>query len=255
MNEVLVVIPNHNRSVELKRAINSVISQSYYPIFLVIVDDGSSSEYQFKNHELYSKYPTIFNLAQMGAAYSRNIGSRYLDAQYIAFLDSDDEWLPDHVFKAVKAINDNKADFSISWFYNHVNSVDVLPSFKSVPKQEKIDFARLLLGRNKFDARTSTMVFRKSVFDKLLFDEKLGKHQDWDLFLRAINGFKCVVVEEPTVRLYVEKNRKRMSNFYDFRASWIFYKKHANHMSFDLAVYFWVKRIYSALINQIGSNR
>lgn len=107
-----VVLCTFNRAYILERAIKSLINQNFKDFELIIVDDGSSDDTfqvvnKFKN-ELNLKY--IFQ-SNSGISISRNVGIYNATGEYITFLDSDDEYLPNHLETRFKVLHENKYDF------------------------------------------------------------------------------------------------------------------------------------------------
>lgn len=99
---VTCVIPTRNRALLLSRALESVARQSYPNLALIVVDDASTDGtvdvvQGFAERLGEEKVRYIRNSRPRGAAGSRNIGIRAADGPYVAFLDDDDEWLPDKV--------------------------------------------------------------------------------------------------------------------------------------------------------------
>ncbi|MFC6990634.1 glycosyltransferase family 2 protein [Haladaptatus sp. GCM10025707] len=95
MPTVSVVIPTYNRSEEVTHAIDSVLAQTYDDFELLVVDDGSTDD----TEEVVTSYDDdrvkfIEHEENQGAPAARNTGIEHAEGEYVAFLDSDDEWLP-----------------------------------------------------------------------------------------------------------------------------------------------------------------
>ena len=88
---ISVVIPTLNRSISLKRALNSVLSQSYQPEEIIVVDNGSTDDTE---EMIKSQFPQVKILRQrkLGVSAARNKGIKASKGDWVAFLDSDDEW-------------------------------------------------------------------------------------------------------------------------------------------------------------------
>ena len=112
-NKVSVVIPSYNRKDIIGRAIDSVLAQTYKDIEIIVVDDGSTdgtAEY------IQKTFPNIkiFIQENNGAASARNLGISKADGEYIAFLDTDDYWLPEKIAKQVSSItNDSDTGMNV----------------------------------------------------------------------------------------------------------------------------------------------
>ena len=108
--EVSIIIPVHNRIHELKRAVDSIIDQTYQNFEIIIVDDCSTTKI---NPELFKHIDNIkiINLQEKGNAnIARNVGARESNGKYVAFLDSDDQWKKNHLQYNLDFIRTNHLD-------------------------------------------------------------------------------------------------------------------------------------------------
>ena len=102
---VSVVIPIYNREKTIIRAINSVLSQTYTNVEVIVVDDCSEDNSVRVVKQLESFKIRIIELSENhGAAYARNVGIKASNGYYIAFLDSDDEWFGDKNAQRYKGV-------------------------------------------------------------------------------------------------------------------------------------------------------
>ena len=93
---VSIVVPTYNREKELGRAIHSILQQTYVKYEIIIVDDGSTDHTMDAVQQFEDDRIRYIRLEQnQGAGHARNVGIQEARYDYIAFLDSDDEWLPD----------------------------------------------------------------------------------------------------------------------------------------------------------------
>jgi glycosyltransferase involved in cell wall biosynthesis len=106
---VSVIIPTYNRAAKLSTAIESVISQQYEPIQLIVVDDGSDDN----TKEVLNKYPQAEYVLQVhaGQAAARNNGLKHAKGSLIASLDSDDRWSPDFIARCFAKLQEENLDF------------------------------------------------------------------------------------------------------------------------------------------------
>ena len=119
---ISVVIPTYNRSSLLERSVYSVSKQTYPPYELIIVDDHSDDfNYKFLCN-LKLRYSHCLNITiirneiNKGANYCRNLGINRASGDFIAFLDSDDAWLPDKLFSQVNALRKKKEKTKFYFF-------------------------------------------------------------------------------------------------------------------------------------------
>ena len=103
---VSVIIPTYKRPKELERAIISVKNQTYKNIEIIVVDDNANDIEQRKSTEqVVKKYENIVyiqNKENLGGSKTRNIGIENAKGKYIAFLDDDDEFLPNKIEQQIK---------------------------------------------------------------------------------------------------------------------------------------------------------
>ena len=103
---ISVVIPTYNRSFELKRALISVINQVHKPSEIWVIDDGSEENIKAVIDELENDNIFYYKLrSRSNANVARNKGAELSNSDYIAFLDSDDEWLSNHLLAFVNSYN------------------------------------------------------------------------------------------------------------------------------------------------------
>jgi len=131
-NEVMVsvVIPTYSRSVTLERAISSVLAQTHQKLEIIIVDDNPvDSEWRASTEKLMQKYivePRIRylkNAQNIGGAGARNVGIKATRGEYIAFLDDDDEYLPEKVEKQLDIFLNTASD-RLALVYCHAKFIN-----------------------------------------------------------------------------------------------------------------------------------
>lgn len=227
---ISIIIPVKDRENVIGRAIDSVLNQKIkYGFEIIVVDDASIDNtvhniIEFKNK--HKEISLIKNKVSMGGAVARNIGAKQAKGNYIAFLDSDDEWLEDHLQSKIELIIAHNVQGAFGAFNIIRNK-----------KIKELDFAEFK-GNDIFhyilleggDARTSTFVFQRDAFMKIMFDDNLGKHQDWDLAIRFDKKFNMVFDTEKKVNMYVD-GENRMSNKNNYAASTYFLTKHKSYFT------------------------
>ena len=103
--KISVIIPNYNRSELLKKAITSVLNQSYAVLEILVCDDGSTDNSKEVIEQFNNQTIKWIDCGKNGRpAIPRNIGVKKAKGNYIAFLDNDDEWLPTKIEEQVKVI-------------------------------------------------------------------------------------------------------------------------------------------------------
>lgn len=178
---ISVVIPTHNRAHTMARALDSVLAQTLLPSEVIVVDDGSTDT----TSELLSRhYPQVRVLSQsnQGVSAARNTGIRAARDEWIAFLDSDDSWLPRKLERQAELITRNPGrrlcHTEEIWIRRGVR---VNAMSKHAKKGGRIFRDCLPLC---VISPSSTLVRRDLLDETGLFDEDLPACEDYDLWLR-----------------------------------------------------------------------
>lgn len=203
---VSVVIPTYNRAYCLKYAIDSVLKQTYKNYEIIVVDDGSTDDTK-QIIEQYGNKLVYLSQQNAGVSAARNKGIRRSNGEWVAFLDSDDEWLPEKLENQLSHINNNPC-ISI-----HVTNASVITGGVSVggfsirgnPKLALnggvvVGKPMLLILKMGFFT-PSYLVRKKSLLDVGLFDEQMSLYEDRDLFLRLSTKFSLGVINERLVNI------------------------------------------------------
>ncbi len=182
-----VIIPSYNRYYSLKRAIDSVINQTFNDFELIVIDDGSDDETS-KITDDYPKKIKYFKQPNLGVSKARNTGILNSDSRYTAFLDSDDAWLPQKLEEQYNYIKGNP-EIRI----NQTDEIWIRNGKRVNPKKkhEKIYGDIFIESLDLCLISPSAVVMENSIFEKHgVFDEKMPVCEDYDLWLR-------VTCEEP----------------------------------------------------------
>lgn len=231
--KISVVIPTYNREKYILRAVKSVIKQTIdAEIEIVIVDDASVDETDKVIKKFVKEKPVvdlklIKNKKSFGRAKARNIGAENSSGEYVAFLDSDDEWLLIHLEKGIHIL---KTKYNKGLFVEYyVSNGEEFFTKKLQKKEIASSLVDYIFSKNG-DTRTSTFIFKKQFFDKIKFDSTLNKHQDWDLAIRFADEYGMNINYNPTVIIHNNVNN-RMSKQNNHPASQQFFCKHSDEFS------------------------
>lgn len=211
---VSVVIPAYNAEGYLGRAVETVLSQTYKSTEILVVDDGSTD-----NTEAVAKrYPGVEYIRQenAGAAAARNTGIGAARGSWIAFLDSDDAWKPDHL----EGIRHVLSKHGTAWACGGHEEVD--EDGRETVRGRRSDWLRLLHGgslfKNYFEAhaavapfQTSGMVVRRDVFSEVgCFDDShafgKGIDSDLDMWFRIAHKHPDVAFLWPASTTYLRRS-------------------------------------------------
>ena len=212
---VSVIITTHNRCNLLERAIQSVLNQIYKDFELIVVADGCTdgTDSLMKKYESEKRIQYIHYSPAKGGNYARNKGVQNSRGEFIAFLDDDDEWLPEKLELQVAKIREDP-ECVLVYTGIRVVYVNECIEYSSIPKANG-DLSKVLLFNNIIGS-TSTPLITKSVLDNSgLFDEQLGALQDYDLWLRISEFGKVLVIPKEMVNYYNYTTGKQVSAITD----------------------------------------
>lgn len=195
--KVTVVIPVYNRAHLINRAVKSVLEQTLAPAEIIVVDDGSNDKPENALHQIQNKHVQIVKQEHQGVAAARNKGIETSKSGWIAFLDSDDYWLPSKLQKQID-FHDQNSNFLIShtdelWIKN-----DKKVNQKTYHIKPEGDIFELSLERCLVSPST-VMINRKIFNDTGSFDIKFPVCEDYDLWLRISSKYKVGLVNEKLV--------------------------------------------------------
>ena len=208
--DIAVVIPVYNREKTIERCIDSILGQTVLPRAINLVDDGSTDQ----SIPLMEKYAAasplvhIFHQQHQGAQAARNRGIREADTEWIAFLDSDDEWCPDYletVSRRIAAENDRSVVICTSCYKDdgagravwHLDcaSGNAYPVLLSHP-------GPMLQG----------LTVKKKELEAIGgLDESCPAYQEWETSLRLSKNCEYIFIDEPHFIYYVNHGVKTIS--------------------------------------------
>jgi glycosyltransferase involved in cell wall biosynthesis len=196
--QISVVIPSYNRAHTLERALLSVLGQTSAADEIIVVDDGSTDH----SASLIRQYPTVKLIQQQnkGVSAARNTGIRAASFEWIALLDSDDEWLVNKLSDIRQAQQDHP---DISLFHSNEiwirNGIRVNPMNKHNKYGGEIFHHCLPLCV----ISPSAVVIHRSLFDDCgLFNEDLPACEDYDLWLRICHRYPVVYLPQELIKKY-----------------------------------------------------
>ena len=189
---VSIIIPTYNSSKYIEDALNSVITQDYVNKEIIIVDDGSSDDTIAKLTP-YLDEIKIIKQKNMGSGAARNNGLENSNGKYIAFLDSDDLWLPGKLSAQIEYLEEHP---DVKLVYGSWDS------FKNDPVQEIKSLSNTAITSTEIDRESSGWIYDKLIEDCIVwtstvvmhrellttvgyFDVNLRRGQDYDYWLRV----------------------------------------------------------------------
>ena len=195
-DSISVIIPTYNRKEKIRRALQSVRVQSQKPLEVIVVDDGSTDS---TSDVVGGEFPEVIYQRQdrRGVSSARNRGINRAQGCWLAFLDSDDEWMPDKLSRQMEELAEHS-----EYLICHTNEVwirngrRVNPGHRHTKRggwmyQECLPLCAI---------SPSSSLVHKSIFEDVgCFDEQMEACEDYDLWLRIASKYPVLLVDEPLV--------------------------------------------------------
>lgn len=211
---VSVIIPAFKAADQVGLALSSVFSQTYTDVEVIVINDGSPDT-EAMELAIAPYLPRILYLKQenRGPSGARNLGIRHAKGKFLAFLDSDDCWLPNYLDQQLKFL---RSDAALDMVYCDAilegDTNDVGKTFMEVyPSTGSVTFESVLLEHTQI-ITSGTVVRRQKVVEAGLFDEQLHCAEDHDLWLRLVHtGAKIAYQEQALLRRRVRRDSQGSS--------------------------------------------
>ncbi|MDN3690583.1 glycosyltransferase family 2 protein [Cyclobacterium jeungdonense] len=246
---VSILIPNYNKSPYLKKTLDSVLAQTYAKWECIIVDDHSTDnsweilEEYVSNDSRFRIFRRPKNRIQGGNA-ARNCSIEWAKGEFVAFLDSDDIWQPKRLELAISFLRSHnfKSIYSGA-IVVRPNLIEKLPSRDIRDGESVFDF---ILSDGVF-CPTPSLVMKSELAKKVMFDENLMRHQDYDFFIRAHMVSPWKYFENYDVRVNWTRADLKKINYYNCIP---FYEKHWEKSANKAIRYKYIVRITSSSIRE-----
>jgi glycosyltransferase involved in cell wall biosynthesis len=254
---VSVVIPTYNRAPLIARSIQSVLNQTYPDFELLVIDDGSTDgTAQVLSGFRDQRINCIRLASNSGAGAARNVGIRMSKGKFIAFQDSDDEWLAEKLAKHMSVFERSSANVGV--VYSDMQRIQkdgsvtyhaspaVIPGRLVDPVQQS--YQPLMLGIQ------STVIKRECLDAAGYFNERFPALEDLELFIRLSKQFDFYRIPEPLVRYHETDGLSK-----DWRAGWLarklliklYYKELLLHnAAFLIQECLWICRTWVRLVRE-----
>ena len=196
---ISVIIPTHNRSLLLPRALDSVLSQSRQADEVIVVDDGSTDDTAAMLRDRYPRVRYLFQ-GNRGVSAARNLGIRAATGDWIALLDSDDSWLPDKLERQEVACS-TQPGYRIV----HGEEIWIRDGRRVNPKRRHDKHGGWIFNRCLplcVISPSAVMIQRDLLLEVGLFDETLPACEDYDLWLRLCAFHPVLFLKDPVIRKY-----------------------------------------------------
>lgn len=205
---ISVIIPVYNRSNSIAVAILSVLKQTYQEFEMIVVDDASTDRTPEIIRSIQDpRIHYVLHKTNRGAAAARNTGIKNARGEWLAFLDSDDEWSKDKLERQLQFAEKQNSDTSVSCTGYILNLLDdnkqLIRTLEHHPDINESIFYGCDISPG------SSMLVKKSIFDKVgYFDEDLKRLEDWDWLLRYRRIGKIALLKEPLATVNNKRGRE-----------------------------------------------
>lgn len=220
---VSCIIPSYKRCDTVNRAIDSVLAQTYTNVEVCLVDDNVPND-EYSNQlkkalEKYANNPRVRYIPQekhINGAVARNVGISESKGEYIAFLDDDDEWLPEKIEKQVELLNKRPDIGGVSclyMLYRNGEETRRCSPYSGNNLQFKVLSRQIAIY-------TSTFICRRQVIEESKgFDPHLLRHQDLQMFTDFLNYSKIEPINEYLVILHTDSeiNQPNVNRLIDIK--------------------------------------
>lgn len=197
--KVSVIIPTYNSAHFIIEAVESVLNQTFTDFEILVIDDGSTDATKEVLIEKYGNLVRYFYKENGGVSKARNFGIENAQGKYVAFLDSDDAWIPEKLEKQVSALEknaENKACYS-SFFLCDENLIPVGVNESNRKSDALTDL--LLIGN--VVATPSTVIAEKELFQQVGgFDHELSQCADWEMWIRLATKTEFIYIDKPLLK-------------------------------------------------------
>ena len=196
---IAVIIPTFDRQHFLGRAIDSVLSQTRPAHEVIVIDDGSTDG---TVPWLKKEYPTVKLIEQtnQGVSAARNAGIQQAQSEWIALLDSDDEWFPEKLERQVKELQKYP-----EILFCHTDEIWIRKGVRVNPMKKHQKFGGMIFSKCLDICRISpsSALFSRTLLDDVgWLDETLPICEDYDLWLRITAKFPVLFINDPLIIKY-----------------------------------------------------
>jgi len=203
---VSVIVPVYNRAHLVTETVTSILGQTYRNIEIILINDGSTDDSLAIIQALQLEYPDVIRIIDQenqGQTIARNQGIKKALGKYIAFLDSDDLWVPDKLELQIPLFAEG-----VGLVYGGVEMINEhgeTKSFDSCDPAIQGNIYPQLLVRNRMTGG-SVVVLREALNMVGLFDSEFKAAENWDLWLRICREYQARLVNKPVVKYRLHQN-------------------------------------------------
>jgi len=215
-----VVIPLYNKEKHIRRAIDSVLNQSYQNFEIIIVDDGSTDKGASRVREYSDDRINLISQKNQGVSAARNKGIKAAKYEYIGLLDADDAWKKNFLKEISLLINDypNKAVYATAYEFYLEDDFIKKAQYSNLPNNfrgEIDNYFKYTLKNPLISA--SSVVISKNIFDSVgFFDTSLTRGEDLDMWFRISLNEKITFIYKSLAIYYLNSTNRASNKNFDY---------------------------------------
>jgi len=199
---ISVIIPTFNGSQNIRRAIMSALNQTYPNIEIIVVDDGSTDNTVEVVKDIKDeRIKLLRHSTNKNGSAARNTGIRASNGEYIAFLDDDDEWFPEKLFKQMEYLKQKDPKEYKAVVCGH--TIEKGDKVRRVFATKEGNLTKEILMMQVSMGLGSTLLMHKDAIEEIgFFDERYLRHQDLEFTLRYLRRYKLAAVKECYAKIH-----------------------------------------------------
>lgn len=236
-----IIIPVYNRDEPLQRALDSLSRQTFGNFEVIIIDDGSTPEFGERIQALVttlsdSRFSLICYQPNRNGAYARNRGIEVARGEYLCFLDSDDEWLPEKLERIDQILAIEPHWQVIHHPYQNVSHGERSAPFPREARRTDESVAEYSFCTNRVGGiQSSCLIVKRELAQRVRFNDKLRGHQDWDFALRlgAETDRFLFIDQVLTLRHVADAATGMVSRSLDYAYSLAFLRENQHYFSWQ----------------------
>jgi len=199
---ITAIITTFNRAQFLEKAVKSILTQTFENFELLVLDNSSTDNTQEIVKGFNDKRIKYIKHKPIGISAARNLGVKKASGEFIAFLDDDDEWLPNKLQNQIDIFKKNKLDAALVYggfvWINEKNKI----IGKHLPALRGYILKELLSQKDYFTGSASNPMIRKSVFKNIgYYNKNVLTGEDWEFYLRLSQKFKIDFTNKFVVKI------------------------------------------------------
>jgi len=210
MKKVSVIITTYNGVEEVKRAVESVLNQTYRDFELIVVDDnGLGTSLQEKTESILREYINDGKLSYIAhkensnASVARNTGFKNSVGEYVMFLDDDDEFTPDRIEKQLLTLENSDSTWGAS--YCSFVKIEKSGRFYERVRAGKRGYMLYNVMMHRPTLTTSNLMIKREAYQSIGgFDESFFRHQDWEFTARLAEKWKITAMKDVGLITHLE---------------------------------------------------